>query len=148
MTTKADFERLCELADMPSDKLIRETKRSAVFLNGRVKDWYCGADEGLAERFYDLEGCGASLDIDKRTPVVVDIEASAPNCKPIGCRVTLCPDCAEYVGEHTRQEVKRFVLDANPTRHDADHVPSENQTMIPGTRPDPSNVMTVKMEVW
>ena len=37
MTTKNDFERLAQLAAMPSDQLERETKRAAVFLHGRVQ---------------------------------------------------------------------------------------------------------------
>lgn len=148
MTTMKDFHRLVELAGMPADELIKETKRSIVFLNGHQRDWFCGASSGIAERFGGFDGCSLPLDINKRPPMIVDIQANAPNCEPIGCRVTMCADCSGNITEETRQEVKRFVLDANPTCHDADHVPPEAQTMLPGTRPDPSKVLTVTMEIW
>tara|TARA_R100001463_G_scaffold113414_2_gene168518 strand:+ start:425 stop:868 length:444 start_codon:yes stop_codon:yes gene_type:complete len=147
MPRKNDFERLAELAAMPSDQLERETKRAAVFLHGRVHDWYCGASGDAADKLPTLTGCGAALDIDKRPPMVVDIKAGAPGHKPMGCRVTMCKACAANVAP-AREEAKRMVLDSNPGFHDADHVPPESQTMLPGTRPDPSKVLTVTMEVW
>ena len=147
MTTKNDFERLAQLAAMPSDQLERETKRATVFLHGRVHDWYCGASGDAADKLPTLTGCGAALDIDKRPPMIVDIKAGAPGHKPMGCRVTMCKACAANVAP-AREEAKRMVLDSNPGFHDGDHVPPESQTMLPGTRPDPSRVLTVTMEVW
>tara|TARA_R110002167_G_scaffold89165_2_gene240520 strand:- start:279 stop:518 length:240 start_codon:yes stop_codon:yes gene_type:complete len=79
--------------------------------------------------------------------MIVDIKAGAPGHKPMGCRVTMCKACATNVAP-AREEAKRMVLDSNPGFHDGDHVPPEDQTMLPGTRPDPSRVLTVTMEVW
>tara|TARA_R100000231_G_scaffold139348_1_gene120279 strand:+ start:783 stop:1226 length:444 start_codon:yes stop_codon:yes gene_type:complete len=143
-----DFQRLCDLADMPAAQLERETKRAAVFLHGRMHDWFCGGAGGEVARAPALEGCGAALDIDKRPPVILDCRASIPNGKASSIRVTFCAECAARNVDTAIVQVKRLALDANPGLHDADHVPPEAQTMLPGTRPDPSKVLTFKAEVW
>ena len=143
-----DFQRLCDLADMPTAQLERETKRAAVFLHGRTHDWFCGGTGAEVERAPAFEGCGAALDIDKRPPVILDCSASTPDGKASRSRVTFCAACAARNVETAIAQVKRLTLDANPGLHDADHVPPEAQTMIPGTRPDPAKVLTFKAEVW
>ena len=143
-----DFRRLCDLADMPTAQLERETKRAAVFLHGRTHDWFCGGASVEVARAPALEGCGAALDIDKRPPVILDCSVSTPDGKARRSRVTFCVECAARNVETAIAQVKRITLDDNPGWHDADHVPPEAQTMIPGTRPDPDKVLTFKAEVW
>jgi len=143
-----DFQRLCDLADMPEAQLERETKRAAVFLHGRMHDWFCGGNSSEVARAPALEGCGAALDIDKRPPVILECSASIPGGKALHSRVTFCAECAARNVDTAIAQVKRLTLEANPGLHDADHVPPEAQTMLPGTRPDPTKVLTFKAEVW
>lgn len=114
------------------DTIAREAKR-AIFTHGRIDDWFCKA-------------CSAALDIDKRPPMLITAKANGIKIS----HVILCPACLTERGstEDIRQSVKVAWFEANPSRHDGDHVPGPAQLMIAGTRPSPELIDHITVEVF
>ena len=121
------------MLDLLESDLILESKR-AIFTHGRVQDWFCSA-------------CDKPLDIKKREPMIIRAHVNGQQI----ARVIVCKPCLESSSEHSadamRQRAKKAWFMDNPDRVDGDHVPFEAQLMIPGTRPDPSRVDHVTLEV-